>query len=202
MDFKKDIILENERVILRPLVEEDFEHLSDFSINEPTLWKYSGDPANGLDRLKKYMNSAFEARKREDSYPFIVYDKWMKAYAGSTRFYDYQDFHRTVQLGYTWYGKKYWGTGLNKNCKFLMLQYAFDQLGLKRVEFRADANNTRSIAAMKSLGCVMEGTLRTNVLAETGIRRDSVVLSIIDFEWDGIHRANLLKRIQQLNDRD
>lgn len=78
---------------------------------------------------------------------------------GSTRFYDYQKTHNTIQLGYTWYGSEFWGTGLNQNCKHLMLSYAFNTLGIHRVEFRADNNNNnnkRSIAAMKKLGCTKE----------------------------------------------
>lgn len=196
MDFNKEIVLENERVLLRPLKEEDFEHLSHYSQEEPTLWDYSLQPANGLDNLKKYMDSAFTAKSNSDSYPFIVFDKLMNQYAGSTRFYDYQHYHRTVQLGYTWYGKKFWGTGLNKNCKLLLLDYAFDVLDLKRVEFRADAKNARSIAAMKSLGCIEEGILRINTLAENGQRRDSIVLSILQDEWSGGGRAELVKKMK------
>jgi RimJ/RimL family protein N-acetyltransferase len=89
----------------------------------------------------------------------------------------------TLQLGYTWYGEKFRGTKLNKHCKFLLLQFAFEELGMERVEFRADARNQRSIAAMKSLGCMVEGVLRSNMPLEDGGRRDSIVLSILKSEW-------------------
>ena len=199
LDFKKDIILENERVILRPLVAEDFSTLEEFSLNEPTLWNYSLQPANGSENLKKYMNMALLARENKDSYPFIVFDKLLDAYAGSTRFYDFQKVHSTIQLGYTWYGEKFWGTGLNKNCKFLMLDFAFSGLGLKRVEFRADARNDRSLAAMKSLGCILEGTLRSSLLADSGHRRDSAVLSILEHEWKEEKRSLLKEKIDKIN---
>lgn len=197
MNFKKDYILENDVVKLRPLVAKDFDILSHYSINEPTLWEYSLMPANSLENLKKYMDAAFKSKDNEISYPFIVFDKRTDKYAGSTRFYDYQKTHNTVQLGYTWYGREFWGTGLNKNCKFLMLSFAFEELKLDRVEFRADNNNARSIAAMKSLGCQVEGILRSNCMGDSG-RRDSIVLSILKDEWFGGVRENLEKRLSIL----
>ena len=182
MEFKNEIILENDSVLLRPLKKEDIALLEEFSLNEPELWKYSLTPADGLDNLKNYIAHALREKDAGTSYSFIVLDKHTNKIAGSTRFYDYRKAHSTVQLGYTWYGKKFQGTGLNKNCKFLLLQYAFETMKLERVEFRADAKNARSIAAMKSIGCVEEGILRSNCAAPKG-RRDSIVLSILKDEW-------------------
>lgn len=182
MDLKNEIILENDIVLLRPLKKEDFSLLKDFSLKEPELWKYSLIPADGLENLKNYIDKALKDKELNISYPFIVLDKRSNQIAGSTRFYDYQKEHSTVQIGFTWYGKVFQGTGLNKNCKFLMLQYAFEKMDLERVEFRADANNARSIAAMKSIGCVEEGILRSNCKSQNG-RRDSMVLSILKEEW-------------------
>ena len=153
------------------------------------------DPANGLENLKKYISLALEERKKKTSYPFIVFDKRTNQYAGSTRFYDFQEHHQTTQLGYTWYGKDFQGTGLNKNCKFLMLQFAFEALDLERVEFRADAKNERSIAAMKSIGCKEEGILRSNCASPSG-RRDSIVFSILKSEWFQEVKQNLSERIK------
>ena len=194
MEFDREYILENDRVILTPLNVENAKELEHFSIEEPNLWKYSLLPANGKNNFEKYILDALETRKSKSSYPFLVYDKKMKAYAGSTRFYDFQEKHNTVQLGYTWYGGKFQGTGMNKNCKFLMLQFAFEKLHLSRVEFRADNNNQRSIAAMKSIGCQVEGVLRSNCASSTG-RRDSIVLSILDSEWHDSVRQNLMNKI-------
>lgn len=189
-DFNKTYRLENDRVLLRPLTEDDSKYLFSFSENEPELWTYSLLPANGKDNLKKYISIALENKEDETSYPFIVFDKQTNQYAGSTRFYDIQPYHETLQLGYTWYGKAFQGTGLNTNCKFLLLEFAFDVMHVKRVEFRADANNARSIAAMKCIGCTVEGILRSNCKSPTD-RRDSIVLSILKTEWDSEIKKNL-----------
>ena len=194
MDFKKNYILENDVVQLRPLDQNDFDLLLPYSLNEPSLWEYSLIRGDGEENLKRYFEMALNDRKAEKSYPFIVYDKRTNAYAGTTRFYDFQRTHNTTQLGYTWYGKNFHGTGLNKNCKYLLLQFAFEELELDRVEFRADNNNKRSIAAMKSIGCIEEGVLRSNCASPTG-RRDSIILSILKNEWFGGVEEALKKRL-------
>lgn len=183
LDFDHNYILQDERVLLRPLSFDDVEHLLVFSMNEPTLWQYSITQANGEDNLKRYVRIALDARANKTEYPFIVWDKQTERYAGSTRFYDIQLNHKTLQLGYTWYGKDFHGTGLNKHCKYLLLRFAFETLGMERVEFRADNNNARSIAAMKSIGCREEGVLRSHLALPDGKRRDSIILSILRDEW-------------------
>lgn len=195
LNFTHDYLLENDRVLLRPLRPDDFEILKEFALNEPTLWEYSLRSADGLVNMQTYINAALEGKKNKTDYPFIVFDKKTNRYVGSTRFYDYQPKHNTVQLGYTWYGKEAQGAGVNKNCKFLLLQFAFEELGLDRVEFRADNNNKRSIAAMKSIGCTFEGVLRNNCASPTG-RRDSIVLSILQDEWFESVRKRLTKRLK------
>jgi RimJ/RimL family protein N-acetyltransferase len=87
---------------------------------------------------------------------------------------------------------------LNKNCKFLLLEFAFETLQMERVEFRADNDNQRSIRAMKSIGCVFEGILRSNMYKANGDRRDSIVLSILKQEWHSTIRTNLLSKIYDL----
>jgi len=198
MDFNSSYSLEDERVLMVPLTLEHIVHLLPFSINEPELWDYSLTPGNGEENLKKYIQQAVQTRTNQTAYPFLVFDKKTQQWAGSTRFYDIQKQHATTQLGYTWYGKHFQGTGLNAHCKYLMLSFAFEQMKVERVEFRADANNKRSINAMKKLGCVIEGILRSNCQG-VGRRRDSIVLSILKEEWYSKVKANLEERLRQLN---
>ncbi|QEC79580.1 GNAT family N-acetyltransferase [Mucilaginibacter ginsenosidivorax] len=177
-------VLEDERVLLRPLQADDLENLLPFAINEPATWQYSNVSAKYEEGMRRYVNDALKARAAGREYPFIVIDKQTGQYAGSTRYYDIQPKLNSLQLGYTWYGEKFRGTGLNKHCKLLLLQFAFEELNMMRVEFRADARNERSIAAMKSIGCQVEGILRSNMPLEDGGRRNSIVLSILKNEWE------------------
>ncbi|RKR08556.1 RimJ/RimL family protein N-acetyltransferase [Flavobacterium sp. 90] len=194
--FSDNIILEDDLVLLRPLQESDVDNLLEISINEPETWKYSLVGADGKENLINYIQSAVKARDEKREFPFIVFDKKSQKYAGSTRFYDIQLAYKTLQLGYTWYGSAFRGTGLNKHCKFLLLQFAFETLGMERVEFRADNNNERSVAAMKSIGCKVEGVLRSHMpTANSEVRRDSIVLSILRDEWFAEVKENLKQKL-------
>lgn len=183
-DPQKNYVLEDDRVLLRPLSSEDEKYLLPFSLKEPDTWKYSLVNAAGEHGLKKFLDIAMKGKASGKEYPFIVFDKIKNEYAGSTRFYDINVPFQTLLLGSTWYGSNFRGTGINKHCKYLLLSFAFEELGMERVEFRADNNNARSIAAMKSIGCTVEGVLRSHRPTwDDGRRRDSIILSILRNEW-------------------
>jgi len=195
-DTTQEYVLEDDRVLLRPLKLDDYESLLPFALNEPELWKYSLITAAGEEGLANYLEVALEARTARKEYPFIVFDKRTNRYAGSTRFYDINPAFKTLQLGYTWYGKNFQRTGLNRHCKLLLLSFAFEDLQMERVEFRADNKNERSIAAMKSIGCKVEGVLRSNMpTRDSNVRRDSIILSILKEEWFGAVKERLIKSL-------
>jgi len=194
-DFSSNYILEDDFVQLRPLTEQDYELLLPFALQEPEIWKYSLIPASGEQGLKTYLDFALAAREEKKEYPFVVFDKRKQKYAGSTRFYDINLNYQSLQLGFTWYGKDFQGTGLNKHCKFLLLEFAFEKMGMERVEFRADFNNKKSIAAMQSIGCKIEGVLRNHVPLPDGSRRDSIILSILKDEWFNTVKEALLNKL-------
>jgi RimJ/RimL family protein N-acetyltransferase len=195
MDFTEDYILEDDKVLLRPLTSEDYDLLVPYAINEPETWKYSVSELVGASGMRNYIDEALQQRKAQSSYPFIVYDKINRDYIGCTRFYDIQIKHKTAQLGYTWYSKASRGTGINKHCKYLLLKFAFETLALERVEFRADLRNELSIAAMKSIGCTVEGVLRKSLVLADGNRRDSIILSILKSEWESGIKLSLEKKL-------
>lgn len=190
-----DYFLEDSIVQLRPLQENDIDNLIYFAENEPELWRFSIIGADGRENMQKYIDFALNGRNNNTEYPFIVIDKRTNSIAGSTRFYDIQIRNKSLQLGYTWYGKEFQGTGLNKHCKFLLLKFAFEDIGMKRVEFRANAQNERSINAMKSIGCTVEGILRNNVMEHNGNRRSSIILSILEDEWFTSVKENLQSKL-------
>ncbi len=183
--FESKPVFEDQRVLLRAIQEDDFDNLLPFSLNEPEIWKYGLVTAAGKENLRNYIDTAVTNLQDKKEYPFIVFDKQANRYAGSTRFYDIQQPYLTTQLGYTWYGKDFQRSGLNRHCKLLLLTYVFEEWGLERLEFRADASNARSIAAMKAIGCVEEGILRNHLPTASGGRRDSIILSILRTEWFG-----------------
>lgn len=198
MDPSRNLLpikLEDDAVLLRPLEESDIELLLPFSVNEPELWKWAlTQGGGGRQNLSAYIAGALERKAAATEFPFLVIDKSSGLPAGTTRYYDIQAKHRSLHIGYTWYGREFQGTGLNSHCKLLLLGHAFGPMGMERVEFRADRRNARSIAALKSIGGTVEGVLRSCAQALDGTRRDSIVISILRSEWDDrVH--DLLERL-------
>lgn len=196
-DFNTNYILEDEHVILSPLELKHFDELLFFSENEPEIWDYSvlHSDAAGKEKLSDYINFAMSSREKENEYGFVVFDKLKNKFAGSTRLYNIDLEEKTLEIGYTWYGKDFQGTGLNKHCKYLLLEFAFEKLGIERVGFSADSENKKSIAAMKSIGCTIEGTLRSTMYKKNGKRRDSTILSILKNEWLDTVKQNLKNKL-------
>ena len=198
LNFKDDYVLENEIVLLRPLAITDYELLLNYSVNEPDIWAFNYHGAGGAENLKKYIDNAIKQRADGKEYPFIVYDKKTGAYAGSTRFYNMRDDYKTIEIGFTWYGKAYQGTGVNKNCKYLLLGFAFETMNLERVGFAANNKNERSKNAMKSIGCIEEGVLRNASMNADGERIDNVILSITRQDWFETVKATLAGKLSRI----
>ena len=196
-DFNKDYILEDGRVILTPLEVKHFDNFLEFSENEPEIWDYSvlHSDAAGKENLKDYIDFALSCRKKGSEYCFAVFDKLKNKFAGSTRFYNIDLDEKSLEIGYTWYGKEFQGTGLNKHCKYLLLEFAFEKIEIERVGFSADSDNSKSIAAMKSIGCTIEGTLRSTMFKKNGTRRNSTILSILKNEWTETVKQNLKNKL-------
>lgn len=195
IDFENDYIIENEKLLLRPLRSTDFDELLEFAVHEPDIWKYNAFGADGAENLKKYIDNALLQREKGTEYPFVVIEKSENKIIGSTRFYAISTINKTLELGYTWYGKKYQGTFVNKNCKFLLLEWAFEKMGCERVGFKANAQNERSINAMKSIGCIVEGILRNFAFDSNLNRIDVIVLSIVKEEWKNGVKQTLQQKI-------
>ena len=196
MNFNQEYILENDVVRLQPMQLSDFEKLLDFSINEPELWSFNANGPDSAENLKKYIEKALSQKEKLIEFPFLVFDKTKNKVAGCTRFYNINLEAKHLEIGFTWYGKEFQGTALNKNCKFLLLEFAFEKINLERVGFRANNLNQRSIQAMKSIGCIEEGVLRNFSTDAKGNRIDAIVLSILKMEWIENVKQNLKNKIE------
>lgn len=198
-DFTEKYILENNFVLLRPLEATDKSLLIEFAINEPEIWKYNFNGGNGKENFERYFDTAMELLKDKRQYPFVVFDKASKKYVGMTRFCEVSNEFKRLEIGFTWYGKLFQGTGLNKNCKYLLLEFAFEKLQMMRVGFGANSKNERSINAMKSIGCKVEGVLRQFSKDADGNITDTIKLSIIKKEWDRNIKMDLKEQIEKLS---
>ena len=184
--FNHDIILENSFALLTPINEADIDNLLIVATKDKDLLKFSPMPIYTRELLKKYIDKAIENRRNKNRYTFVVFDKAKNAFAGSTSFLNISNADDRLEIGGTWYGKEFQRTGLNRNCKYLLLEYAFDHLNAERVEFKTDERNLASRKAIEKIGGQFEGILRRHTLMYDGFRRNTVCYSILKSEWKGL----------------
>ena len=185
--------LENERVKLTLLDLSNYDNLSDIS-KEPNLIFYSPSKIDTDDDLKAYVQLAVDGYYHKSIIPFLIYDKQLQKYAGSTRFGLINWKNKVLHIGWTWIGHEFQGTGLNKHIKFLMLNYAFEILDFEKVEFRIDARNMKSRRAVEKLGAKLEGILRKDTLMQDGFRRNTCCYGILKEEWPQV-KATIISSI-------
>ena len=188
MDFSAHVVLENNRVRLRPLEVGDFDALKAVAF-DAELWQYTLTRGDDPVSLAAYVRQALEAREQGLRYPFAIINRQTGAVAGSTSYYNEITADQRISIGYTWVGRAYQRTGLNRGAKHLLLSHAFGQLGCERVELETDARNLKSREAMRRMGATEEGTLRSHRLTQGGRRRDTVIFSIIKPEWSELRQS-------------
>ena len=157
MDLRKQ--LENEKVILYPLVAEDFEELYAVA-SDPRIWEQHPNK----DRWKKEVFRTFFEGAMQSKGAFKVVDKATGKAIGSTRFYDHNPSENSILIGYTFYAVAYWGMGINPAVKRTMLNYIFQFVD--RVDFHVGAGNVRSQIAMSRLGAIKTGEKEVTYFGE------------------------------------
>jgi RimJ/RimL family protein N-acetyltransferase len=186
--FRQPPTLENNRVLLKPLTEADFDGLCEAGADQ-SLWQFSLSPITSRNDLIQYLQTAIAERTQRRSIPFTIVDKSVNQIAGSTRYGNFSFENDRVEIGWTWIGKPFQQTGLNRACKYELLKFAFETLHMVRVELKADVLNQASREAMRKIGATEEGILRQHLRTGTGRMRDSVYYSILAHEWPEIKRT-------------
>jgi len=175
-------ILENDTARLEPLTLENYHNLNEVAAEED-LVQYSPSDIETPEKLKNYVEIALVDLKNKTALPFIIFDKRAKKYAGCTRYMNINYTNKVLEIGSTWIGKEFQGTGLNTSMKCLMIDHAFDVMGFEKVEFRIDERNIRSRKAVEKLGSTLEGILRKNVYLKNGYKRNTCCYGILKEEW-------------------
>lgn len=187
--------LEGSLVELLPLDKSHFTPLEQLA-KDARIWEYySVDPSKSCTFLEVF-DGAFKERDKKTQYPFVIRHKDSGRIIGSTRFTEIQAQHRRLEIGWTWLSPECWATGINLECKLLLLTYCFEELGTYRVQLRTDVLNLRSRKAIEKIGAQYEGVFRNDMVRENGTKRDSVYYSIIDAEWEQV-KAQLTRLCQE-----
>lgn len=172
-----DLKLESDRLLLRPLEREDLSALLDLT-QDSALWTYFTHDLSTLEGMEAWAAGHFA----EERLQFVVVDQASQQLLGSTGFGNYFPRDRRIEIGWTWLGRAAQGTGTNREMKSLMLDYAFKELGMLRVEFKTDVLNLPARKALLRLGATEEGILRSHTLMTHSFRRDTIYYSFLKGE--------------------
>ena len=182
-------ILTGEHVRLEPVTDEHRAEMKEVLESDPDNWAIQTSSGMG-EHFDGYWAKMLDTPGR---IAFAVHDEASGRIAGTSSFINIDPKHRTVEIGYTFFRPEYRGTAVNPETKLLMLSEAFGA-GALRVQFSVSAANARSQAAVLKLGAKKEGVIRNHKITWTGDKRDTVLFSIVDEEWDAV-RETLRSRL-------
>ena len=180
--------LQGQTVVLEAMCLDHIPELED-AARDGELWKlwFTSVPAPGKDTLT-YVEQALEGKAQGTDMPFVVRNRRTGTIVGSTRFCNIDPANLRFEIGYTWYSKATQRTGVNTDCKMLLLTHAFESFNAIAVELRTHRLNRASRRAIERLGTKQDGILRNHQRLPDGTLRDTVVYSIIDAEWPTVRR--------------
>jgi RimJ/RimL family protein N-acetyltransferase len=183
-------VLRGDAIVLEPLAEAHREPLRAAAADE-RIWTWMNrlvtSEEGGFDAL---FDERLAAREGGADWPWAILAAPSGEALGSSSYLNARPEHDGVEIGWTWLNPSAWRTGANREAKLLLLGFAFDELGCIRVEFKTDARNERSRAALEALPATFEGVFRDHMLMPGIGRRDSAYYSIVDSEWPAV-RAGL-----------
>jgi N-acetyltransferase len=193
--------LEGSLVVLEPLEPRHERGLFE-AAQDPRIWRYlpvdagggAYDPTETRESFGAWLRSALAASEAGSEAAFATLDARTGEPIGSTRYLALRPEHRGLEIGWTWLSPASWGKGANVEAKLLMLGHAFERLRCLRVEFKTDARNERSRAALAALPARFEGVFRKHMIVRGNQYRDSAYYSIVDDEWPEVE-ANLRRRL-------
>lgn len=178
-----EIRLENDRVLLLPFENHRKIELKEI-IFDNTIWEFMGMSIETEQDFENYLANTIKEKNNRICYPFLIFDKQNDQIAGSTRYGYLNVASQKCEIGWTWYGSDFQGTGLNKACKYELLKFGFENIGFRRIQFSTDQENLRSQKAIEKLGAKKEGVFRNNYIAPNGESRNDVYFSIIKEDWE------------------
>jgi N-acetyltransferase len=178
----KPVTLEGQGVTLLPLELSHIDGLREASC-DGELWELWFTSIPNPEQTAAYVRTALELQAAHSALPFVVIENATGTIIGTTRYCNVDNRNQRLEIGYTWYAKRFQRTGVNTECKLLLLTHAFEQLGAIAVEFRTHWHNHVSRTAIARLGAKQDGVLRNHQKNADGGYRDTVVFSIINLEW-------------------
>ena len=185
--------LEGDLVVLEPIRGDHLEPLWE-AARAPEIWDWLIHLTDSREYFEGWVSESVKSWDSGDRKTFVTCSREDQRVLGSSSYLNYRAADDVVEIGFTWLNPEAWGTGANTEAKLLMITHAFETLGCARVEFKTDARNERSRAALAALPAKFEGILRNHMVVFGVGRRDSAYYSVIDKEWPEV-KAGLRARL-------
>ena len=191
MAWLEPVVLQGKIVALELLAHKHCDDLveavSDGALHK--LWYTTVPAPNGMEleierRLKLWDAGAM--------LPFAAIELKSGKAVGMTTYLNIDAVHKRVEIGSTWYRRSAQRSGINTECKFLMLRHAFEELDCIAVELLTHFFNHQSRRAIERLGAKLDGVLRNHMVMPDGTLRDTCCYSIIASEWPTV-KAHLTR---------
>lgn len=171
-----------EHVLARPISEADREPLRAIAL-DPAIWRYFVTLIETDADFDAFFDAGLADHEAGRRAVYTIIDIRTDAVAGSMSFGNMSPADGRLEIGWSWLGTSFQGTGVNRWAKFLLLRHAFEQLDAERVEFKTDVLNLQARQALRNIGAVEEGILRSFNPMPGGRRRDAVYYSVLRSEW-------------------
>ena len=192
----KPTILQGKYVRLELMTKAHAPALAEIGVGQP-FWDFMVyGRMETADDMREWVKDILARAEKGTDVPFVAIHIDSGRLAGASRYMNIMPNDRGLEIGGTWYGPEYQRTVVNTECKYLLLQHAFEKLGCIRVQLKTDLRNERSQKAIERLGAVKEGVLRNHMILPDGYYRHSVYYSILDTEW-----LSVKKRLQEMMNR-
>ncbi len=185
MTWPEPITLQGVLATLEPLAQSHHDDLVE-AARDGELWNLWYTIVPTPEKMREEIERRLKLQAEGSMLPFTVIDNASGKAVGMTTYMHIDATNKRVEIGSTWYRKSVQRTGINTECKFLLLRHAFETLSCIAVELRTNFFNHSSRRAIERLGAKLDGILRSRVLMPNGTRRDSCVYSIIDGEWPAV----------------
>lgn len=180
-------------VRLEPLTRDHIDGLVE-AVRDGELWTRWYANAPRPDEVASQVETRLAMQERGQMVPFACVRRSDGQVLGTTAYYDINHEVPRLSIGYTWNRASTHGTGTNPDSKLLLLEHAFDTLGVEAVRFHTSWHNQQSRAAIERLGARQDGVLRADTRHRDGTLRDTVAYSILAHEWPAV-RATLRARL-------
>src|SRR5689334_16016415 len=188
----KPDVLEGRGIRLEPLTVDHRDALV-AAASDGQLWELWFTSVPTPDQTAKYIDDALTGQQLGHMLPWVVRELEGDTIIGTTRYHDIVPVIDRVEIGYTWYARRWQRTHVNTTCKLLLLHHAFESLGCAVVGLRTDRFNVASQRAIAALGAREDGILRHHQARRDGTARDSVMFSILAAEWPDVKRHLALR---------